>query len=351
MRPRAGASSPPRSKPEQRRPPPQPQRSRRADPSGRHARESAGLHPWRRSARLMRGFSRSPACDTTDSTKRDHATAATAATPNCRASSTPPTTPATRAADRARPGLVRAHPRHQLRPADRAPGEIGGDVGQPHDREQKQDRGKAPAPASRRRHDRRDQKRRRIEHARRAPQRRTFEASVATPSDAERDQRDRGADPARRQAAGRATTSATAPRPAPGSGHARRPASPIPTARRAQASAQNSDERPVRRNRRPRPRAAQAQATRATRRTRLLRPAESRAPAVPARPDWRRPRSRSGLGDRARRTGVRAGDIRRSRLPARHGRSRANRSARTRVRCRPPARAGNSTAAARRWCG
>ena len=51
------------------------------------------------------------------------------------------------------------------------------------------------------------------------------------------------------------------------------------------------------------------------------------------------------------RTGARAAGIRGSRLPTRRDRSRANRSAGTPIRYRPTARAGNSTAAVRRWCG
>ena len=110
-------------------------------------------------------------------------------------------------------------------------------------------------------------------------------------------------------------------------------------------------EAPARRNRPPPSRAAPAPArTPPAARDCCGRPGGERRRRS-AWPDRRRPRSRSGLRDQGRRTGVRAGDIRRSRLRARRDRSPASRSARTPVRCRPPARAGNWTAAARRWCG
>ncbi len=51
-----------------------------------------------------------------------------------------------------------------------------------------------------------------------------------------------------------------------------------------------------------------------------------------------------------RQTVVRDGDIRRWRLRAWNDRSRANRSERKQVRCRQPAKAKSSKAAARRWC-
>ena len=63
------------------------------------------------------------------------------------------------------------------------------------------------------------------------------------------------------------------------------------------------------------------------------------------------PASTSRSARPARRSGARGGDIRRSPLRAPRGRNPANRSARKPARYRPPATAGNSTAAARRWCG
>ena len=62
------------------------------------------------------------------------------------------------AGKRARPGLLRADLRHELRTAERATGEIGGDVGRPHDREQKHDGQKSEVRVGAQ-HDRRHPKR------------------------------------------------------------------------------------------------------------------------------------------------------------------------------------------------
>ena len=97
----------------------------------------ASLAPKRR---LMPDSNRSPACATAEEHRRrspmnDHDSRgkqlATASAAQSRAKG---------AADRARPGLIRADCRRKLRPADGAAGEIAGDVGGPYQREKKQDR-------------------------------------------------------------------------------------------------------------------------------------------------------------------------------------------------------------------
>ena len=94
--------------------------------------------------RLIADSNRSPACEATESTSADQATSIGATTAAATDHGEPlPATAAERAADRARPGLLRADRRRKLRPAERAAGEISRDVGRPHHREQEQDRGEA----------------------------------------------------------------------------------------------------------------------------------------------------------------------------------------------------------------
>ena len=131
--------------------------------------------------RLIADSARSPACETTESTNATAATAAKSFDAELACHNDAAHHAGHGSADCARPGLVRTDARHQLRSADRAPDEIGRDVGQPYDHEQEQDRGKSETRVAPQQH-RRDQDRRRIKQARR----RTTcgasrEASAATP--------------------------------------------------------------------------------------------------------------------------------------------------------------------------
>ena len=129
-----------------------------------------------------------------------------------------------------------------------------------------------------------------------------------------------------------------------------RQARSIPTARRQQP-APRTTRTASRRDRRPRPQAAPAPAAEKYPKHRLL--PRRRRSSRPDRLRWarRRPRSRSGARDQAAEPPLAAAIFGDRALERRSGRNPANRSERTPVRCRPPATAGNSTAAARRWCG
>ena len=176
---------------------------------------------------------------------------------------------------RARPGLVRTDARHQLRAADGAPDEISGDVGQPDDREQKQDRGEAEARVAAQQ-DRRDQDGRRIDMPAAHHRRRTRDASAATPRQ-----------PSAMSAAAILARSNASASAEPASATA--PVASTALRSCAQTSVSHShstiergdrpehDERHGRRNRPPRSPAAPAPATTRSRSTRLLRPAETDA--------------------------------------------------------------------------
>ena len=302
------------------------------------------LTPARRFTQLS---NRSPSCAATATARPATGTASRART--CRDRGQPADQRRRHdAADQARPGLVRADRRRQLRPADRAAGEIGADVGRPGDDHHPEDEAvpcPARAPAARRpvRRYRRSPK-----PARRGGWRGRRKASTASAANAvpdgsklcgdDRDHRRRSEHelvdlPAGYRYSRRAEEAATS-----------RPALPSSRPRTRCMSAHSTimtaaPQRRAGRNGQP-PSRWRRSATAI-----ITTPAAKRVGEVRLRD------RRASVSLTGRRTAARGRQIRQARRAARRRRNRATACRRTAIRHRPPATAGNSTAALRPMCG
>ena len=227
----------------------------------------------------------------------------------------------------------------------RASGEIAADIGHPDHQQNQHQRGKSPDRIEAHQH-RGHQRRRRIAKPERDPAA-PLRASSATATTPSASNGERQIDPAECKPAAASDQR----------GNADDHRAVRPRRRRSSAIRRTGRSRPERRgrartSRRHRPAAMATGISTSAASTRVTRFREPllgrRRPAAPC-PALTPVTIRFSRPDRQ--NGAHAGRIRRSRLPARPCRNPASGSARTRIRCRPPATSGSSTAAARRWCG